>query len=256
VHGPADNIPAMLQNLMAAPNLPQDWRHPLWFPLWDSLLHQGVVSAPAYAVVPHLVALAYLRPPQERLGLLNFIGCTTCCVGEKVPTDLMADYRQAYRECRRLILQTLAAEKWSYADTVNLLADLAAVYEQRIYGRTLSRLADGELEACCPFCKTRAFFGVTESGLEPSPVQSPDFPMLISSKTISLDLLNEDSWDEVTAPAFLAYLSESQGQRGLAKQIAHLSGEVICSSCNSKYSLVRAVDWYWISQDVFGGSGC
>jgi hypothetical protein len=64
-YGPALDIPALLRAAEVAPRQ-QGFRDEPWCTLWSSLCHQDDVFPASYAALPHLIALATRRAPQDR----------------------------------------------------------------------------------------------------------------------------------------------------------------------------------------------
>ncbi len=83
-----------------------------WQELWQDLCHQGDVGEASYATIPHLVALAVSAPVRD----WNLYGLAAAIETERhrqanprLPSELEADYREAWTVLRRLALQDLGA---------------------------------------------------------------------------------------------------------------------------------------------------
>lgn len=126
---------------------------------YDELLHQVChqfsVAEVAYAVVPHLVALAKAASSTDRLGPLRIIGWVAAgrlthpqhC--PPVPDDLMADFDVAMQEGLRLATNSLLEPDRSTEATQELLGVVAALSGCADIG-TLLLLGPHELS--CPSC--------------------------------------------------------------------------------------------------------
>lgn len=238
----ASDVPDMLRRLATASSLPQSWKQQPWFDLWDALLHQGDVTEPAYAVVPHIVALAEQRDVKERLAFFEFVGWAAVGRNEPIPEKFRGDFEGACATAAVLIFDALLARNWSYEHTLRLLSALGAVKGVRLIGRHLAQLLQGELQAACPSCATDLTFAVTSEGLDPP----PDFEVEEPGSSVRCeDMAREaiqESWDDARAMKILHGLAGQARHLDLANQIWAIAGSTMCPGCQKKVRILEAVD--------------
>lgn len=241
-HGAASDVPDMIRRLASAESLPQSWKQQPWFDLWDSLLHQGDVSDPAFAVVPHIVALAEQRDAEERIAFFEFAGWAAAGRNEPIPEELQGDFEDACATAAVLIYDTLLVKEWSYEHTLRLLGALGAVKGMKLIGRHLMQLSQGELQAGCPSCGTDLTFAVTAEGLDPPPDDKAEAPGLSESCEVVARESIQGSWGDAQGVQILHGLARREGHPDLANQIWAMAGSTTCPGCQKRVRILEAVD--------------
>lgn len=126
-YGPADDIPAMLRQVAAAPGPTSVSQAEPWFTLWSSLCHQDDVYPASYAAVPHFVRIAIEAPrPFEFSLLLLPVAIEVSQAtgrGPRVPGFLAA----AYDEALTALPDAVAAHRHERWDKPMLLSASAAL---------------------------------------------------------------------------------------------------------------------------------
>lgn len=152
-YGQASDIPALLEQLKAAPP-PADGQSEPWFSLWSALCHQSDVYTASYAAIPHIVALAASKPRDERLEHISFTGAVEAFRHRKkapeIPGDLKESYFSSLEQAVSLILECLELE-WEEPGYRVLLGAFATVRGQPGLGNAITNLPD---EAICPKCES------------------------------------------------------------------------------------------------------
>jgi hypothetical protein len=83
----------------------------------SAIFHQGDPNTGSYATVPHLVRIAQLRPPGERLPLLAacaWVEQYRTSTRPAIPNDLEPAYRSALVEARSMLIELLGAPRSSW----------------------------------------------------------------------------------------------------------------------------------------------
>jgi len=150
-YGPAENIPALLEQLKSAPPK-KNYRDEPWFTLWSSLCHQGDVYTASYAAVPHILQTASERPIEERPEFLLLAGCIEAQrhtkEAPKVPADLEAAYKDFLQLGNSMALLCLG-RGWQETDYRVLLGSLLIFRGEIPLGNMLINF-DGNCQ--CPNC--------------------------------------------------------------------------------------------------------
>src|SRR5262245_28104457 len=110
-YGPAADIPALLRQRPDAPvKLPDSRREP-WFTLWSALCHQSDVYPASFAAVPHIIAAAQHRQPNDRAEYLCLAGTIESMrhksASPSLPAALEPDYHEALQAAVPLTLEPL-----------------------------------------------------------------------------------------------------------------------------------------------------
>ncbi len=150
-YGKADDIPALLRRLVAAPP-PRDYREEPWFSLWSALCHQNDVYTASFAATPHIAQTAAAKEPAQRSEHIHFVGAVEALRHRKrapaIPKDLEAAYMAALDDTAALIVQDLAL-RWDEVGCRLRLGAFAALRGQPKLGLSI---LDGEGEVTCPNC--------------------------------------------------------------------------------------------------------
>jgi hypothetical protein len=92
-YGSARDVPGMLRALRLGNGDADAWER-----IYGSLCHQGDVFPASFAAVPHIVAIAEERPPDQRLEFWSFVGSIAAGGsrdGKGLPDDLQTAYVKA-----------------------------------------------------------------------------------------------------------------------------------------------------------------
>lgn len=144
--GPADDIPAMLRQVAAAPGPKGDSQAEPWFTLWSSLCHQDDVYPASYAAVPYFVRIAIEAAGPVEFSLLLLTAAIELSRaagrGPTVPDFLAA----AYAEVLAALPDAVAAHRHEPWDEAMLLSASAALAVAKGHLRVAEMLVnlDGE----------------------------------------------------------------------------------------------------------------
>ncbi len=151
-YGTAGDIPALLEQLKSTP--PQKgYDSEPWFSLWSALCHQYDVYPASYAAVPHIIAAAAERIPQERLDHLLLSGSIEAFShlddAPPIPDELKEAYVSALNQAKALTLDCLRLE-WDETGLRTLLGAATAFSGKPQLGCAIFEL---EQETECPHCE-------------------------------------------------------------------------------------------------------
>jgi hypothetical protein len=151
-YGSAADIPALLENLKSAgPQKGYDTEP--WFSLWSALCHQYDVYPASFAAVPHIIAAAAERIPQERLDHLLLSGSIEAFShlddAPPIPDELKEAYVSALNQAKELTLECLRLE-WDETRLRTLLGAAAAFSGKP---QLASAIFELEKETDCPHCE-------------------------------------------------------------------------------------------------------
>jgi hypothetical protein len=158
IYGPAQNIPDLLRQLPTAPIGERQEEAEPWHSLWGLLCDfgYGPVSTASYAAVPHIVAGAACRPPEERFEFISLVVSIESNRHDDaplIPAGIEDDYTNALEHARFLIWEALKDRVNDEARVRLLLGGLAVTNGFTGYGNALQHLnRDGEV---CHECGAR-----------------------------------------------------------------------------------------------------
>jgi hypothetical protein len=152
-YGSAANIPTLLEQLKTAGPQKEFDTEP-WFSLWSALCHQYDVYSASYAAVPHIIAIASIKPANERLDHL-FLAASIEAFrhledSPPIPAELQHAYVLAIEQASKLVLECLEQD-WQEADYRILLGALAITKGHPQLGNAIFELNE---ETECPNCQT------------------------------------------------------------------------------------------------------
>lgn len=151
-YGAAAEIPGLLRQLPTAPAHPTDYQQEPWYSLWSALCHQSDVYPASYAALPHIVAAAGSRLPEDRFEYLHLAGMIESMrhrpESPALPGDLEPALRDALRRAVPLTLDALRIEPGQERLRV-LLGALAAFRGFPKLGAAIEELTH---EVDCPHC--------------------------------------------------------------------------------------------------------
>lgn len=152
-YGSADDIPSLLEQLKTA-GPQKEYDSEPWFSLWSALCHQYDVYSASYAAVPHIISIAGIKPPSERLDYL-FLAASIEAFhhledAPPMPAELQEAYELAIEHATKLTIECLELD-WQETDYRILLGVLAISRCHPRLGNAIFELAE---ETLCPNCQT------------------------------------------------------------------------------------------------------
>jgi hypothetical protein len=229
-YGSADGIPAILARL--SPD-PEDEG---WDALWSRLCHQGTVYSASFAALPFLVATMRTWSPEERAMPLSLVAAIVASDDVHGARDeCVRDLDSTIAECRDLALESLASTLPD-TDFIYVAQAVLALEGERLWGRQLDRLVDGEFKGACPSCGKDLFVVVGRHGFFLAAeewVKQPRAPRNPIKPVEPADLVGVGAW--------LRTRAEDAGHRETARSIEHLFGVSTCPSCESIVAIEEAL---------------
>jgi hypothetical protein len=144
--GTAEDIPTLLEALASIDEIGD--RAELWYGLWATLCPDGKVFSAAYAVTPHLIAIATPRGAGERVAAIHLI--TEIEVARHVagapviPEDLVLAYATTLESLPAVVAE-LSSEPWDEPTARIIAAGLLAGKRQPALAKALLALGqEGE----------------------------------------------------------------------------------------------------------------
>ena len=224
-YGDADDIPALLARMSPDP------KDEVWGELWGRLCHQSTVFSASFPALPALEEAAASWSAAERSQPLMLAAGIVAATG--APEHYLAGLEPVIDSLHALALEAIVLPGRSPAEFVYLAESVFAFEGDRLWGRNLEGLIDGEFSAACPHCGARLIVGAAESefffALDPSrsaePRRSPVRPAVEPGEI----------GRRLTEWALAAQQSE------VASQVPYLFGAGRCPSCEAELSVPEAL---------------
>jgi hypothetical protein len=146
-YGSAEDLPDLLAELE------RDSRSPVWNELWGRVCHQYSTFSASPHVLPFLLKAAAEWDPGSRAMPLALAGSIVAA-----PETVLDGYRSTIEELRLLALDTLKSGQLRRQGRICVMQSVLAFEGDRLWGRALDRLNDGEFSGVCPACQTDLYF--------------------------------------------------------------------------------------------------
>ena len=143
-YGSAEDMPALLAALDPDP------KSPVWNELWGRVCHQYSTFSASPHVLPFLLSAAQGWVPENRLMPLVLAGSIVAA-----PETDLRGFESIVQGLGILAHDTLDRARLSRKNRVYLVGALISFGGDRLWGRALECLNDGEFSAICPACKTQ-----------------------------------------------------------------------------------------------------
>lgn len=142
-YGSAADIPDLLRQLEASPQLSGASEDEPWYSLWSSLCHQGDVYSVSYAAVPHIVRIAVGNREPIAFDFFSLPACVEIARatgrGPEIPPALERAYREALSDLHRAAM-VHASDPWDEAMAQSVASALAAAKGQHTLAEAISNL--------------------------------------------------------------------------------------------------------------------
>ncbi len=131
--------------------------HSAYDELYQQVCHQFSVGEVAYAVVPHLVDMAFSAPSELKISALNIVGAVAASriayrnSSARIPEDLEPEYIQANCKALEITAEALKKGRWKAQQSLELIATLTALHEHADLALHLFLSGDSS-EMHCPNC--------------------------------------------------------------------------------------------------------
>jgi hypothetical protein len=141
-YGSAEDIPEIISALTPDP------KSSAWDDLWSRVCHQGTTYSASPAVLPFLLSIAANWNAVDRAMPLAL--AASIVSAQQTNLDGCEETVQALRT---LALDTVQNQELSREDRVYLMQSVLAFQGDRLWGRILGHLDDGEFPGSCPTCR-------------------------------------------------------------------------------------------------------
>ena len=152
-YGSAEDLPEILEELEPDPNAP------VWNELWGRVCHQGTTYSASMPILPFLLNAASRWEPTGRAMPLALAGSIV-----SAPESVPAGYEASVEALRILALDTAKTSGLASSDRVYLMQSALALGGDRVWGRILDHLNDGEFPGSCPACRIDLNFAIGQYG--------------------------------------------------------------------------------------------
>jgi len=145
-YGSAGDVPGWLRALRENPSSANDAEP--WFSIWSALAHQGDVYSASFAVVPHIVELAFERPEVADFSFFHFPAWVEICRarrGVEVPDFLRESYMSALDRIPSVV-GVAAKATWNEDQLLCALAAIAAAKGAPVVAEAILELTSGVAE--------------------------------------------------------------------------------------------------------------
>jgi hypothetical protein len=229
-YGSASDVPGLLAQLAPDP------KSNVWHDLWSCLCHQGTVYSASFAALPILLETAKGWKPQERTMVI-ILAASIISSQESGPRELDP---QGLGELVKPEFLQLCMESLTYAELpdvefIYLLQSQLALEGDRIWGRKLDHLADGEFPGECPRCHSELYLVIGKDGFFASTgdwIRNANIPR------------TEIKANEGTLPPIgerLRAYADAASKHELARWFRYLFGTGTCPSCESTFAVSDAI---------------
>jgi hypothetical protein len=267
-YGSAGDVPDLIRAIEAE-KVPNHRDGGTWFEVYSSLFHQYSTYSATYAALPHIVRVAELGTPGQRVAVLCLAGGIRVQgrADEPIPGDLLPDFESAVARVKDSSLQTVreaAQPGMTDADRSGwMLGDLLLAFGGLRHPKSgfvvqLEYLVreDWSVEPRCPSCGAIMVAELREEGIttlrlnsggrtEPesakrAPVDRSGYPGLLAEGQAILARGDAD-WALEDTPAVLAALADEAGDRLLATRILDLGTVAPCAFCGQRFELSQGL---------------
>ena len=152
-YGSAEDIPEIISELTPDPN------SPAWDDLSSRVCHQGTTYSASPAVLPFLLSIASNWSTTDRAMPLALAGSIVAA-----PQTILDGYEEIVEGLRRLALETLKNPGLPREDRIYIMQSALAFQGDRLWGRVLDQLNDGEFQALCPACRKELYLVIGQHG--------------------------------------------------------------------------------------------
>ena len=176
-------------------------------------------------VLPFLLKAASAWEPGSRVMPLSLAGSIVAA-----PETVLDGYLAALEELRLLALDTLNSSRLNRSHRIYILQSALAFERERLWGRALERLNDGEFSGVCPACHADVYFIAGQEGFSCAAqdwVSNPETPR---------SEIHAVAADGIPSEGRRVYdLCLLSGDAVLAEWICYLYGISICPNCAIRF---------------------
>lgn len=224
-YGSAEDLPRVISALTPDP------KAPAWDDLWNRVCHQGTTYSASTAVLPFLLRCASGWDAPARAMPLTLAGSIVCA-----PQTNLSGYEPTVEALRLLALDTVRDRGLSRSDRIYVMQAVLALQGDRLWGRVLDHLSDGEFPALCPACQKDLYVVVGQYGFF---VAAGDW---VRSPQTSRTAIRPLGTEKLTGVGnWLHSVCDQSGDAELAGWILYLFGFSSCPECRHPFAVADAL---------------
>jgi hypothetical protein len=224
-YGSAEDLPEIISALTPDPN------SPAWDELWSRVCHQGTTYSASPAVLPFLLRAASGWDSAARATPLLLAGSIV-----SAPQTTLSGYEPTVEALRILALDTVRDRELSRNDRIYVMQSALAFQRDRLWGRVLEHLVDGEFPALCPTCRRDIYVVIGRYGFFVAAgdwVRSPQTPRTEIRPRETEELNGVGSW--------LYRVCAESGDSELGEWIRYVFGVSKCPECQESFEVPAAI---------------
>ena len=224
-YGSAEDIPGIISALRPDP------KSPAWEDLWSRVCHQGTTYSASPAVLPFLLSISSNWSTTDRAMPLALAGSIVAA-----PQTILDGYEETVEGLRTLALDTVKNPELSREDRIYVTQSVLAFQGDRLWGRVLDHLNDGEFPASCPACRKDLYIVIGKHGMF---VTSDDWVGKPSVVRTEIKPIEADTLTGVGK--WLHTVSVQSNDLELSSWLRHLFGASKCPTCGKPFDLPDAI---------------
>jgi hypothetical protein len=224
-YGSAEDIPEIISALTPDP------ASAAWEDLWSRVCHQGTTYSASPAVLPFLFSVASNWSTIDRAMPLALAGAIVAA-----PQTILDGHEEIVRVLRTLALDTVINPQLSREDRIYVMQSVLAFQGDKLWGRVLDHLVDGEFPAPCHACRKGLYLVVGKHGFF---VTSNDWVRQPAIVRTDIKPLEADTLTGVGE--WLHSVSIRSNDSELSDWIRYLFGTSKCPECGKPFNLPDAI---------------
>jgi len=224
-YGSAEDIPEIISALTPDPT------SPAWEELWSRVCHQGTTYSASPAVLPFLLSVASNWSSTDRAMPLALAGSIVAAT-----QTILDGYEETVDGLRTLALDTVKNPRLSREDRIYVMQSALAFQRDRLWGRVLDHLNDGEFPASCPAFRKDLYLMIGKHGIF---VTSGDWVRGPSVVRTEIKPLEADTLTGIGK--WLHTVSVQSHDPELADWIRYMFGTSKCPECGKPFDLPDAI---------------
>jgi hypothetical protein len=224
-YGSAEDIPEIISALTPDP------KSPAWDKLWSRVCHQGTTYSASPAILPFLLSIASKWNTTDRAMPLALAGSIVAA-----PQTILHGYEETVEGLRTVALDTVNNSGLSREERVYVMQSVLAFQGDRLWGRVLDRLIDGEFLGLCRGCRKNLYLVIGKHGMF---VTSADWVRELSVVKVEVKPLDADSLGGVGKWLYTVFMQGNDLE--LADWVRYLFGSSNCPECGKLFALPDAI---------------
>jgi hypothetical protein len=224
-YGSAEDIPEIISSLTPDPT------SQAWEDLWSRVCHQGTTYSASPAVLPSLLIVASNWSITDRAMPLALAGAIVAA-----PQTILDGYEETVEGLRNLALDTVKSPGLFREDRIYVMQSVLAFQGDRLWGRLLDHLVDGEFAASCPACRKDLYLVVGKHG---SFVTTDDW--VREPSAVRTEIKSSEADTLTGTGKWLHTISVQSNDSALSDWVRYLFGTSKCPKCGEPFNLPEAI---------------